>query len=465
MKQQIEPVLTVSEMQASEQALIDAGVSIDELMQRAGRGAAEWVWRIAAGRAVTVLCGHGNNGGDGFVIAETLRRRGLQVVVIAPNMSSTDAARKAASDYVGDVVTSPSETSGQVLVDCLFGSGLSRPLPGDLAAMLTILAERHHTRIAIDLPSGIESDSGALLGPVPRFDLTIALGAWKRAHFLMPAMPQMGTLKLVDIGARPRDTAYKILRPRLAAPGVGAHKYTRGLLAIVGGAMVGASLLCARSAMLAGAGYVKLLTDCPPSSVPPDLVVDQGNLPGALADDRIRAVLAGPGMGRSDAASLRLKAVLDRDLPTVLDADALVLLEPNGLPPRVSPMILTPHEGEMAVLERRFGLEGGGAKPQRAQALAKVTGAVIIAKGPDTLIADPDGRLAFAGGASSWLSAAGTGDVLAGIVASRLAAGREPFSAASEAVWLHAEAARLAGPAFSAGMLAERVRDAYAACL
>ena len=461
-----DPVLTVEEMRAAEQALIDAGTDVHQLMQIAGRGAAEWVWRAAAGRSVTVLCGPGNNGGDGYVIAETLRARGLAVRVVAPIEPKTEAAQRARAGYVGDVTASAEGVSGHVFVDCLFGSGLCREISADLAAPLETLAASHHYRVAIDLPSGIESDRGDLLGPEIPYDLTVALGAWKRAHFLMPAASRMGALRLVDIGVdRSSANAHRIARPQLAAPAADAHKYRRGLLAIVGGAMPGAALLSARAAMHSGAGYVKLLSDHTHPGAPADLVVDGQPLPDALSDDRINALLVGPGLGRDDTSKARLADALARDLPTVLDADGLAILGPEMLAKRTQPLILTPHEGELAALEHAFGLPGTASKVDRAAALAVLTGAIVVAKGPDTVVASPDGRIGFAGRASSWLSVAGTGDVLAGIAASRLANVRNAYAAACEAVWLHAEAARQVGPAFTAMELALGVKDAYAACL
>jgi hydroxyethylthiazole kinase-like uncharacterized protein yjeF len=461
-----DPVLTVAEMRAEEQALIDAGTDVHQLMQIAGRGAAEWVWRIAAGRSVTVLCGPGNNGGDGYVIAEAFWARGLAVRVVAPIEPKTEAAQRARVKFFGDVTTSSGGVSGGVFVDCLFGSGLCREVSGDLAATLEQLAGSHDYRVAVDLPSGIESDRGELLGPKIDYNLTVALGAWKRAHFLMPAASRMGALRLVDIGIdRDVGSAHRIVWPHLTAPAPDAHKYRRGLLAIVGGVMPGAAMLSARAAMHSGAGYVKLLSDYVHPGTPADLVVDGGALSDSLADIRINALLVGPGLGRDDVVRKRLQDALQRDLPTVLDADGLAILQPAMLAKRTQPLIVTPHEGELAALESAFGLSGDGGKVDRAFALAKALDAIVVAKGPDTVVASPDGRIGFAGRVSSWLSTAGTGDVLAGIAASRLANGSAPFAAACEAVWLHAEAARGAGPAFTAMELALCVKGAYAASL
>jgi hydroxyethylthiazole kinase-like uncharacterized protein yjeF len=247
-------------------------------------------------------------------------------------------------------------------------------------------------------------------------------------------------------------------RPHLSAPVADAHKYRRGLLAVVGGAMPGAALLACKAAQGAGAGYVKLLADH--AATPADLVLDSTPLAEAMTDKRIAALLIGPGLGRDAAARERVTAALQGATPAVLDADALLLVE------RQMPLaIATPHEGEFKQLEKIFSSQREGSKPDRALALARASGMVIVAKGPDTVIAAPDGRLACAPRASSWLSVAGTGDVLAGAIASRLATGAEPFAAACEGVWLHGEAARLAGPAFTAANLADHIPAALDACL
>nr|WP_119084586.1 NAD(P)H-hydrate dehydratase [Altererythrobacter sp. B11] len=456
-------ILSVAQMRAAEDALIAAGETVDSLMERAGRGAAQWVWRMAGGRPVTILCGPGNNGGDGYVIARELHQRGAQVAVIAPLPPATEAATRACASFSGAV---SEEGAGGVLVDCLFGSGLTRPLSAELFGLLRRLAAAHHFRIAVDLPSGIESDTGRPLNAgLPDYHLTLALGAWKFAHWLIPAMQAMGARRVVDIGVTPvAEAAECIARPALFAPPRDAHKYTRGLLAVVGGAMPGAAMLAARAAMHGGAGYVKLLAPSRPLAAPDELVVEEAPLDRALADSRLAALLVGPGLGRDAAARGRLAAALSANRPTVVDADGLVLLEPSLLDGCSAPLLLTPHEGELARLCDAFSVSGDG-RVARAQALARASGGVVVAKGPDTLVAAPDGTLRIAPPASSWLSTAGTGDVLAGLMASRLASGAEPLHAATEAVWLHGEAAHLAGPVFSAAGLVQMLPGAYAACL
>lgn len=449
-------VLDVAQMRAAEQTLIARGIDVDALMQIAGRGAGEYVRRIAAGRAVTVLCGPGNNGGDGYVIAQHLLEHGNPVRVVAAHEPGTDAARNARALYLGEVTAPVQDLHGDVLVDCLFGSGLTRGLSDDLFAVLTTLAACHAQIIAIDLPSGIDSDTGAALNSgLPVNGLTIALGAWKFAHWTQPAAATMGSLRLIDIGVDAVPGATCLLsKPQIQAPAVDAHKYRRGLLAIVAGAMPGATLLSADAAMRAGAGYVRLIAATRPEGVPHELVCsevpDGAALIAELTDPRVAAILIGPGLGRDDRAKSRLTAVLARNAPCVIDADALILLDR----PVTSPAILTPHEGEMAALERTFGLSGNGSRRDRALAMAAATGAIVVFKGPDSLIAAPDGALILAPLASSWLSVAGTGDVLAGMIASRLSVHRDPMRAAQEGLWLHAAAARIAGSAFTAGDLA-----------
>ena len=456
-------ILTVAQMQAAEQRIFDSGTSVETLMERAGRGAAEYVWRIAAGRRVTVLCGPGNNGGDGYVIARTLAERGLDVRVIAPMDPATDAAKAMRAKIDSPIATSGDGSAGHVLVDCLFGSGLSRPLSAEIMLLLRDLSNRHDTHIAIDMPSGIDSDSGqALNDGLPVCDITLALGAWKYAHWMQPANALMGAMRLLQIGVDPMDGAGRLLcKPSLHPPSRLAHKYTRGMCAIVAGAMPGAAQLAAQSAQDAGAGYVKLFADQADHADfehTPDLVVETGDLSNLLADERINAVLIGPGLGRGEGSRAKLRAAMNGCETVVLDADALMILTPNDLRSGQS-IIATPHEGELARLCEEFAVIGG-TKLDRARALARQSGMVIVAKGADTIIASPDGELIIAQPATSWLSTAGTGDVLAGIAVSRFATGSSPIDAACEAVWLHGEAARLAGAAFSAGKLARHVSNA-----
>ena len=229
--------------------------------------------------------------------------------------------------------------------------------------------------------------------------------------------------------------------------------------------MPGAPLLAAEAALRSGAGYVKLLSDEAFPYAPPELVIDCDPLEHALTDERIGAILVGPGLGRDDDAPAKLAAVLETGKPAVIDADALHLLDwetLEGIPG--SRLLLTPHEGELAALCQAFDVAAEG-KCEQAQALRDATGASVLAKGPDTVLAPTGGGLVFFPAASSWLSVAGTGDVIAGIAAARLAHHRDLPRSAEEAVWLHGEAARVAGPAFTAGDLARAVQPALASFL
>ena len=454
-------VLTVAQTRAAEQALIDGGETIDSLMDRAGKGVAEWVQRMAAGRPVTVLCGPGNNGGDGYVAARELAGQGVSVTVVAPLEPATDAAKAARASYIGSIEP---QGHGGVLVDCLFGSGLARPLSAEVAGLLVREAGRHAFRIAVDVPSGIDSDTGeALNDGLPDYDLTLALGAWKPAHVLMPALAAMGERRLVTIGLPTvSDAAAIMARPHFAAPARDAHKYTRGLVQVVEGPMAGAALLACEGAMRAGAGAVRLWTERLHPAISPDVILKSGPLEETLADERTGAVLAGCGLGLDDAARERLRVVLAAGLPSVIDADALRLLEPGGLDGFEAPLIFTPHAGEMTRLAESFGITAES-KVAQAQELARAANAVVVAKGPDNVIAAPNGRVVFAPSSTSWLSVGGSGDVLAGIAAARLAGTGDPFRAGCEAVWLHSEAGRLAGPAFLASDLPKALPAAIAA--
>ena len=452
-------VLTVEEMRAAEQAAMDSGVSEWELMQRAGLGAAQWVLRMAGGRRVTVLCGPGNNGGDGYVIAEYLCTAGVQVSIVAPKAPGTDTARTAREHCSVDISQS-GLPKGDVYVDCLFGYGLSREIEGDFAALLQSLNEANGYKIAIDIPSSVASDTGRQLGPAVHYDLTLALGAWKRAHFTMPAMADMGAKRIVDIGLDLAGSAARLSeQPRISAPATDAHKYKRGLLAIVAGEMPGAPLLAAQAAMRSGAGYVKLFSEHSHPDAPAELVIERGALDIALNDERLSSVLIGPGLGRGDSARKRLASALSSNRPIVLDADALHFVDPAMLEGSDPSLIaVTPHEGELVKLCEAFGIKGEN-KIDRATALHDQTGVTVLAKGPDSVLAGTCGLRFFDRG-SSWLSVAGTGDVLAGIAASRLAVHGEVQLALEEAVWIHHEAAALAGPTFTAGDLANSVNRA-----
>lgn len=444
------PILTAEAMRRAEQAACDDGLDEYVLMERAGAAAAEIIWRAGHRRDLLILCGPGNNGGDGFVIGRILRERGLSVRIAALDDSRTVSASRARAAWNGPVEDFADARPATQLVDALFGTGLSRGLDAPVAQQLAYLVDRAQHSYAIDLPSGVGTDDGGLLSAVPRFGVTIALGALKPAHMLYPAAAHMGRVVCADIGIAAESPVRALMRPDLSVPAWGAHKYNRGLVAVVGGAMAGAAMLAASAAARSGAGAVRRLDmqqlSAPPHAIVDMVVADDAKLAQALGDRRISTLLIGPGLGRDAIAKARLHEALRADLPLVLDADALTLL---AGPPRAHfrpGAILTPHEGEFV---RLFG-DLPGSKIDRARAAAQLAGGVVIYKGADSVVAAPDGRVAVAGGMPTWLSTAGTGDVLAGLVAGRYAVTGDPFRAACEAVWLHGEAAHRAGPAFVA---------------
>lgn len=445
-------VLTAAQMRGAEQALFDAGTSVSDLMEIAAGGAAEWIRRVAAGRAVTVLCGPGNNGGDGYVTARYLRERGVDVRVAALGEPRHGAAAAARAAWTGPIEPFDRAQPAPLLIDALFGTGLTRGLEASLAARLKQLAECALTKVAVDLPSGVETDTGACLGPVPEFDLTVTFATLKPAHRLFPAAGLCGRIATVDIGVEAQSALGELARPMLAAPGPSDHKYTRGMVAVVGGAMPGAGELSSVAALHAGAGYVLLLQrEALPGT--PHAIVRRGiaELVSTLKDGRVGAVVIGPGLGRGREAEWALHQAVASGRPLVIDGDALHLLPGK---PLTSQAILTPHEGEFRAMMPDLDQPS---KVERARVAAARTGAVIVYKGPDTIIAAPDGRAVIAAEASPWLSTAGTGDVLAGAIGAMLARGLSPFEAARAGVWLHGQAARRAGRGFTADDLAVRL--------
>jgi hydroxyethylthiazole kinase-like uncharacterized protein yjeF len=304
-------------------------------------------------------------------------------------------------------------------------------------------------KVACDLPSGVDSNSGAELGAVPSFDMTVAFGALKPAHLLHPAMHKCGRLVLADIGIEADAAWHEIAPPRLPPIDPSGHKYDRGLVHLLAGKMPGAIALSAKAAAYAGAGYVRVSTSLPIPGLPA-AIVQMDSAP--VNDERIDCLLVGPGLG--DLPQV-LTLALTSKAPKVIDADAIAHLgEPERL--QRQDAIATPHEGEFRKL---FG-NLPGSKPERALEAARRSGAVIIYKGPDTLVASPDGRIGFAPPSPAWLASAGTGDVLAGIVAAMRARGLEAFEAASAAVWLHGRAAKIAGPQLIADDLADAIPQA-----
>lgn len=451
------PILSVAQMRAAEQALFDAGTDPYALMRRAGEGVAEIIWRAGVKRDALVLCGPGNNGGDGYVIARRLQELGVPVRVAALGEPKTESGAKARADWPGPVEDIMTAAPAAQLVDALFGIGLTRGLDAALAGRLAELVAAAGHSYAIDVPSGVESDAAVALSLVPQFTHCITMGAWKPAHVLLPSRTFAAQHVLIDIGTSAPEDAVRILaQPRIEAPRPDAHKYTRGLVAVVAGDMPGAAALCAEAAARGGASYVRLLTEDRSTSVSHAIVRSN-----SLEFDRAKVLLVGPGLGRGAEARDRLAMALASGVPVVADADALgAWAEDSGrvLP---APAMMTPHEGEFT---RLFGGISGN-KIERTRAAAAKAGSVVVHKGADTVIAAPDGCCIVAPPASPWLSTAGTGDVLAGLCAARLAVTGDAFRAACEAVWLHCEAARRSGPAFVADDLVRNIPAALASAL
>jgi hydroxyethylthiazole kinase-like uncharacterized protein yjeF len=421
-------------------------------MERAGAALAEATYRFAGPMPVLVLCGPGNNGGDGYVAARHLAQRGVKVRIAALAEPKSDAAKWARSHWAGPVEQLGDETAPEPLViDALFGTGITRGLDEGKAKQLSRLCGPAQLSVACDLPSGVQTDSGEELSLIPAYAMTVTFGALKPAHLLHPAMHKCGRLVLADIGIEADTTWHEISPPNLPPLDPGGHKYDRGLVHALAGAMPGAIALAAKAAAYAGAGYVRVSTSRPIDGLPSSIVqIDHA----PVNDERIGCLLIGPGLG--DVPQV-LTLALTSKAPKVIDADGITHLgEPERL--KGQDAIITPHEGEFVKL---FG-ELPGSKTGRALEAAKRSGAVVVYKGPDTLVASPDGRLCFSPHAHPWLASAGTGDVLAGVIAAMRARGLPAFEAACAGVWLHGRAAEIAGQQLIADDLAAAIPAAIA---
>ncbi len=483
-------IVTVAEMAEVDRLTLAAGTSGLVLMDRAGRAVAdgcEPLLRSAGGRRVLVLCGPGNNGGDGFVAADLLRQRGHEVTVAAarrPTAMTGDAAVVAArwKATVLDLDAVDPQPF-DLVVDALFGAGLSRALAGPALAVVERVAASGTPVLAVDLPSGLSGDTGQVLGPSLRATTTVTFFRLKPAHLLMPGRDRCGEVILADIGidrgvldslgVTLARNCPDLWWPAFPKPAPEGHKYTRGHLLVVSGPMptTGAARLAARGGLRIGAGLVTVAS--PEDAIATHaahltsimLRVCEGPaaLGDILADARKNAVVIGPALGHGpDARALVAAALRPGTTPShetvkprgaVVDADALTLFkgEPDGLAALVAgssgPVVVTPHDGEFASL---FGAVPGiadlASKVERARAAAKRLGAVLVLKGPDTVVAAPDGRASVAGEDAPWLATAGSGDVLSGMIGGLLAQDTPAFEAASAAVWIHASAARRFGP-------------------
>lgn len=445
------PILTAEAMRAAEQRAIDAGASVESLMERAGAALAEAAYSYVGKMPALILCGPGNNGGDGYVAARYLAERGLPVRVASTSEPRSEAAKWARDRWKGEVETLTGDIRpAPLMIDALFGTGVKRGLEGSLLAQFLRLAGAARARIACDVPSGVESDRGEELSEAPSFDMTVTFGALKPAHRLMPTMHKCGRVVLDDLGIEAGSEWFEIAPLAPPALDPGGHKYSRGLVHLLAGKMPGAIALAARAAARSGAGYVRVSTSRSIDGLPSAIVQTDTS---ELNDERIGCLLVGPGMG--DVPQLLTLALTSR-APKVIDADGITHL---GEAERLlgQDAVLTPHEGEF---ERLFG-KSAGSKAERALEAASRSGAVIVYKGADTLVASPEGQLGFAPPSPAWLASAGTGDVLSGMIAALRARGLNAFDAACGAVWLHGRAAEIAGPRMIADDLIEAIPQAF----
>lgn len=460
-------LLTPDQMGELDRRTIAGGVGGAVLMERAGAAVAAEIRRRWTRRPIAVLCGPGDNGGDGFVVARLLAAEGWTVRV------ALLGAQAVLSGWTGPVEPfGPGMLDGAgLVVDALFGAGLSRPLGEPAAGVLAAAVKRRLPIVAVDVPSGLFGATGAAPGAVTA-TLTVTFGRLKPGHLLLPGRDLCGELVLADIGLDPAaldalairtwandPTLWDAARPR---PGHAAHKYSRGHALVLGGwPMSGAGRLSARAAARVGAGLVTVAV--PPAGLATYAATlesqivrpldDPAGLDALLQDRRFTGLLIGPGAGVTAATRRSVLRLLAAARATVLDADALTACaeDPAGLFAAIrGPTVLTPHEGEFS---RLFPVEGD--KLARARAAAAKSGAVVVLKGADTVVAAPDGRAAINANAPPTLATGGTGDVLSGLILGLLAQGMPAFEAAAAAVWLHGAAAASFGP----GLLASDLPD------
>ncbi len=459
------PVLTPEEMRLAEAAVIAGGTGSFELMQRAGEAVAEFVHAHWPDGLVQVLCGPGGNGGDGFVAAAALARlwRRVEVFCAVPVSALKGDAARAAALWGGRVGTLEEALAAphELVLDALWGGGLTRPLEGAAAA----LAGRPSRVISVDVPSGLDGLTARPLGPCFRAEGTLTFAALRPAHVLMPGAAFCGGVRVADIGVpvetRTMENSPALWAAGLPYPGPGDYKHRRGHLKVVSGPLrsTGAARLAARAGLRAGAGLVTLLS-------PPDAIsVNAAHLTAIMlsevagaadiraAAETASAVVIGPAAGVTPATRENVAAVLASPARAVLDADALTVFEAD--PAALFALlragdVLTPHTGEF---RRLFGdlLETAPNKIEAARASAARAGCTVLVKGADTVIASPGGHVIVNTHATGWLATAGSGDVLAGILAGFMAQGVDTFLAAAMAAWIHGEAGRRVG----AGLIAE----------
>lgn len=485
-------LLSVAEMAAADAATIAAGTPGIVLMEKAGKAVADAVTRRARpGQRILVLCGPGNNGGDGFVAARLLVERGYRVVLALTGERATlkgDAAL-AAETWTGpiELIGATDPTQHDLVVDAFFGAGLSRPISGEAATLVERVNAAGRTVIAVDMPSGVHGDTGLTDGPAIHAAETVTFFRLKPGHLLHPGRALCGVVTLADIGILPEiifapgrvmsstfRNAPALWRAHLPNHAAGIHKYGRGAVAVAAGGLsgVGAPRLGARAALRTGAGLATII--CRPEALAahaargPDALMqasaaDAPAFEAALATRKVDALLIGPALGLDDGARSWTASALRGAWPCVFDADALSHIGAHRSPftaqlrRRSGAAVLTPHEGEFKRLfGEAEGFEAKRGKLVRARQAARLTGAVVILKGPDTVIAGPDGRAAINETGSPALATAGSGDVLGGIVAGLLAQKTPAFEAACAAVWLHGRA----GEELGRGLIADDLPEA-----
>jgi hydroxyethylthiazole kinase-like uncharacterized protein yjeF len=459
-------VLTVAEMTAADQAAIAAGTPGTVLMERAGAAIADAVAGRFPPQPVRVLCGPGNNGGDGYVAARLLKARGWPVQVQATGEAAAADARAARAQWDG-AVGPLDPTSGEGLcIDALYGAGLSRPLDGAAAAVAQRLAAAPERVVAVDVPSGLPGDTGRPLGPSVCAALTVTFHAKKPAHVLEPGRSRCGEVVVADIGlgatsARLFENGPELWGARFPWPAVDAHKHARGRLIVVSGDAwnTGAARLAARGALRVGAGLVTIFSPreaLPVNAAHLEAVMLRGfdtDLELESGAEHVDAAVIGPAAGVSETTLLNVLALTRTGAALVIDADGISVFRDD--PEELFSVldrddVLTPHPGEF---ERLFkGLLASS--PERITAARKAAeraGAVVLLKGPDTVVAAPDGRAAVNVNGAPWLATAGSGDVLAGFIGGLIAQGMESFEAACAGAWIHAEA----GEGFGPGLISE----------
>jgi hydroxyethylthiazole kinase-like uncharacterized protein yjeF len=478
-------VLTVEEMYAADRHAVAHGTPSVALMEQAGLSVANEICKRWTPRPCAVLCGPGNNGGDGFVVAHELNARGWDVWVetLADIASLKGDAKLVARRWTGETIAlDGSERVAELYVDALFGAGLSRPLEGTARRLaLNSEADKHHI-VAIDVPSGIHGDTAKSFDGVAfHAALTVTFFRKKPAHILMPAREFCGEVVVADIGVP--DTALEEIKPKLFENGPAlwaypwprtvSHKYARGHCIVVSGPAhaTGAARLAARGALRVGAGLVSVAS--PPDAISINASAltaimvkpfsGAGGLSELLKDKRFNAVVIGPGCGVGRATQEFVAAVLASGAAAVLDADALTSFkgEPKTLFGLLREQtVLTPHDGEF---ERLFPgvLATSRNKVEAARDASAIAGCSVLLKGPDTVVASPNGRAVINSNAPPALATAGSGDVLAGFIGGLMAQGLSAFDAAAMAAWLHGEAANVFGP----GLIAEDLPEQLPAVL